>query len=108
MVFVALQKSRHYSSYLDYVSDYRMDIHTYGYFDFKCLGSVFKCASTLCHTTECNKMQPCRVANGENNVDVNGVQLKQGFCMPQHAMRHENSIGKMSVSSKVSRAAYDD
>ncbi len=47
-----------------------------------------KGASTLCHGAECNKMQPCRTANGENNVNVN-VRLRQGFCMSQH----ENSFG---------------
>ncbi len=34
----------------------------------KCKG-----ASTLCRAAECNKMWPCRVANGENTVDVNAV-----------------------------------
>ncbi len=49
-----------------------------------------KGASTLCHA-----------ADGENNVDIKAAQLRQDFCMPWH----ENSIGKMPVSSKVCRAA---
>ncbi len=66
-----------------------------------------KGASTLCRATECNKMRPCRVANGENNVDVNAAQLRQGFYMPWHVMRCENLTGKMSVSSKVCRMGYE-
>ncbi len=61
-------------------------------------------ASTLCRAAECRKMWPCHAANGEDNVDVNVVRLRQGFCIP----RHENSIDKMSVSSKVCCAAYDE
>ncbi len=41
-----------------------------------------KGVSTLCHTAKCNKIQPCSAANGENNVNVNAVWLRQGFCMP--------------------------
>ncbi len=65
-------------------------------------------ASTLCRVAEWNKMQPCCAANGENNVDDNAAWLRQGFFMLQHAMRHENSIGKMLVSSKVCHTAYDE
>ncbi len=63
---------------------------------------------TLCRAAECNKMRPCCVANGGNNVDVNAVWLRQSFCMPRHTMQHEKSIGKMLVSSKVCRVAYDE
>ncbi len=67
-----------------------------------------KGAPTLCSVAECNKMQPYCVANGGNNVNINAARLRQGFYMPQHAMWHENSIGKMSVSSKDCCAAYDE
>ncbi len=45
-------------------------------------------------------MWPCRPANGGNNVDINVVRLRQGFCMLRHAMWHENSIGKMLVHQR--------
>ncbi len=67
-----------------------------------------KGASTLCHVAECNKMRPCCAANGGNDVDLNAVLLRQGFYMPQKTMRHENSIGKMSVSSKVCHTEYKE
>ncbi len=56
---------------------------------------------------QCNKMWPC-VRQMTNNVDINVALLWQSFCMPRHAMQHENSIGKMSVSSKVCHMAYDE
>ncbi len=67
-----------------------------------------KGASTLCRAAKCNKMWPCPAAYGENNVDDIAAWLRQGFCMPWHATQHENLIGKMSVLSKVCRAAYDE
>ncbi len=67
-----------------------------------------KGASTLCRVAECNKIRPCHAANSGNNVYVNAVRLRQGFCMLQNAIRHENSIGKMLVSSKVCHVAYNE
>ncbi len=43
---------------------------------------AYKGASTLCHTAKCNKMRLWCVANAENSVDVNVLQLQHGFCMP--------------------------
>ncbi len=63
-----------------------------------------KGVSTLCRAAECNKMRACHAANGEDNKDVNEARLRQGFCM----LWYENLIGKMLISSKVCRTAYDE
>ncbi len=60
-------------------------IDSFFFFFFQCKG-----ASTLCCVVECNKMWPCRAANGENNVDVNAARLRQSFYMPQYAILRQN------------------
>ncbi len=65
--------------------------------------NVKVCPHYVC-VAECNKMWLCCSPNGESNVNTNATRLKQGFCMLRHAVWHENSIGKVSVSSKICRA----